>query len=126
MKKFFLAKRFISKGNNMEREQKIAQEIDKTLGFLEHSDRLKPSPFFYIRLQARIDAQEKKSVSQWFPGILKPALLVLLLAVNILTVVFFLSNDTSESTATVRSALKSEFAREFGLQVTTNEFLITQ
>lgn len=110
----------------MEREQKIAQEVEKTLELLEHAEKLKPNPFFYTRVQARIQETEKKPAWQWLPGILKPVFLAILLTVNIITAVYFMSADKLQTTSSVRSELKSEFAQEFGLQVTSNEFFITQ
>jgi len=110
----------------MEREQKIAQEVEKTLELLEHAERLRPNPFFFTRVQARIQQKKKKQFWQWLPVILKPVFLAMLLTVNIITAVYLLGADKIQTTSSVRSELKNEFAQEFGLQITANEFFITQ
>ena len=110
----------------MEHEQKIIREVEKTLELLEQAERLKPNPFFFTRVQARIREKKKELAWQGLPGILKPVLLAILLAVNIFTAAYFLSTNKVETSSTVRSELKSEFAQEFRLQTTTNEFFITQ
>ena len=121
-----LVKRFLVRENNMEHEQKIVREVKKTLELLEQTERLKPNPFFFTRVQARIQEKKKEPAWQGLPGILKPVLLAILLAMNIFTAVYFLSTNKVKTSSNVRSELKSEFAQEFRLQTTTNEFFITQ
>ena len=121
-----LVKRFLLRENNMEHEQKIIREVEKTLELLEQAERLRPNPFFFTRVQARIREKKKELAWQALPGILKPVLLAILLAVNIFTAVYFVSTNKVKTSSSVRTELKSEFAQEFRLQTTTNEFFITQ
>lgn len=110
----------------MERQQKIAQEVEKTLDLLEHAERLTPDPFFFTRLQAQIKEKQKKQAWRELTAILKPVFLVVLLTVNIITAVYLMGTARYRATSSAHSELKSEFAKEFGFQVTGSEFFITQ
>jgi hypothetical protein len=107
----------------MKREQKIMQEIEKTLDLFERPERLKPNPFLYSRVQAQLDSLKVRKT--WL-ALLKPVFLALLLTLNILTAVYFFSNGNNQGTSTFRSELKSEFVQEYGLEANTNEYSLIQ
>ncbi|MBN1350910.1 hypothetical protein JXJ21_15935 [candidate division KSB1 bacterium] len=98
----------------MERKQKIENEIQRTLEQFEHADRLRPNPFFYTRVKARIEAQTQGAVQGYVHRVLKPAFLTLLVAVNVITAVFLLNNSATETNT--RQSLINSFAKEYRLE----------
>jgi hypothetical protein len=97
----------------MDHEQKIEQEVQKTLAQFERAERLRPGPFFHTRIEARL--REMDEAGSWIPvfGILKSALLVLLVACNVATAAVLLrSGDSGE---TDRTDVVDAVGRELGL-----------
>ena len=74
----------------MERKERIEQEVKKTLEGFDAFKTIEPSPFFYTRLQAKIRTLEaqKEAKNSGFFGLkaLRPALVVLMLIFNVLSV----------------------------------------
>jgi hypothetical protein len=73
---------------NRKRDRRdIEAEVQKTLRGLDHVEKVKAKPFFFMRLQHRLDAlQAQKSqpeVSSIFATFLRPALMPLLIVVSI-------------------------------------------
>lgn len=101
----------------MNRKQKIEQEVQKTLESFDQAERLKTNPFFYTRLKVRIDnvSTQKKKIRGWeiVWGFVKPALLLLIVALNIFTVTLFMKNRNNESSS--REQLLDAFAQELTL-----------
>jgi hypothetical protein len=68
-------------------EQAIEAEVQKTLACLDHIEKTRAKPFFYARLQQRLDAlHERKTVSDWrvvYVKFLRPALAPLLIVASI-------------------------------------------
>lgn len=64
----------------MNKKQQVEQEVRKTLGLLESAESLAPAPYFYTRVQARLE--QKKRHPHLVGRILKPALLSFLVAIN--------------------------------------------
>ena len=60
----------------MRAQQKMNDEIEKTLALLDQPESLPPDAFFYTRLQAQLDARRQRR--RFFAAVLKPALLVAL------------------------------------------------
>lgn len=97
--------------SQMNKKEKIEREINKTLEQFEKAERLPANPFFFTRVQQRIN---ERSVKQ--PAInrfLKPALVTGLLAVNILTFVWYFTvnnvNDTTSSRQELIELLSADF-----------------
>jgi len=101
----------------MTKKEKIEQEVQKTLEGFDQAERLKSNPFFYTRLKARIDDlhPQKQKIRGWELawGILKPALLFLIIALNIFTATLFLKNRNNEYSS--REQLLNAFAQELTL-----------
>ena len=74
----------------MNKKATIEQQINKTLEQFEQADALPPNPYFYTRVQARLD--EKREQRHLFGAILKPALLTVLLAVNLSTAIWYMGS----------------------------------
>ena len=108
----------------IKRKQKIEQEIEKTLEQFERAERLPSNPYFYTRVQARLNKRAEKQRWAVVPGLLKPVFLVLLLSFNIATAMYFFRGESTQSAA--RSDLLSEFAQEYGLEESDSEIFIIQ
>jgi hypothetical protein len=85
----------------MDRKNKIEQEVEKTIQAFENAERLPKNPFFYTRLRARIDGQERRKRA--FPesilkGWLRPVFLGVIVAVNVVTAVYILDKSGAETT----------------------------
>ena len=67
----------------MNKKEKIERDIQKTLDQFENVEQLPPNPYFFTRVQARLEeTQKQQSV---FSTILRPALLTALVAINLST-----------------------------------------
>ena len=81
----------------MKKEEKIREEIEKTLAFLDKKESLPPNPFFYTRIRQRLDEKSRRKFT--FSGTLKYSFLILLLILNLTTVIWHLDlNETAVST----------------------------
>ena len=85
----------------MTKKKKIEEEVQKTFESFGQAERLNANPFFYTQLMARIDnLQSKKHKYQdWeLAGkVLKPALLLVLIALNFFSATLFFQNPTQDS-----------------------------
>jgi len=94
-------------------KQRVNEEVEKTLSLMDRMERLEAGPYFYIRLEARLQEArlqearlqearlqeaQLRSVAeaprQWLPSflggrILQPVMLALLMVINIVSVVYF-------------------------------------
>lgn len=104
----------------MNKKQKIEREIDKTLEQFDKAPKLPPDPYFYTRLQARLNEREKKA-GVW-GAVLKPALLVILLLLNITSATVYLSQKT-DTTNSARQELISLLSEDFQSQSSSVEIL---
>lgn len=108
----------------MNRKQKIEQEVEKTLEQFERAERLPGNPYFYTRVQARLDESEPVKRKSLVPAVLKPVFLGVLVSLNVLTAVYFLSGSSAQTAD--RSDLLSEFAQEYGLEESDSDLFIIQ
>ncbi len=108
----------------MKKKEKIEQEIEKTLSCFEKSERLEGDAWFYNRVKAEIDNPGHKRFGlQTIWPILKPALLVLIAAINIFTISsYFASPETVQEVS--REQMVIEFAKTFSLNSTSNNLFI--
>ncbi len=77
----------------MNKQEKIQNEIDKTLGMFEKKEPLPHNPYFYTRIQQRLSEKTKKEFSIF--SVLKPALFTALIALNLTTAFWYTSSDSS-------------------------------
>ena len=91
----------------------INKQIEETLNSLDGVNRAEPRPFFYTRLEARME--NESSISTYAVRKLKPALLIPMLACSLLlsvaSVYTVLSYDTQDSSLSSKDA----FIQEYGL-----------
>ena len=102
----------------MDKRKRVREEVEKTMSLLDRMENLEAGPFFYTRVEAKLRSKEreKKIKLPGFlgAGVLKPALLVLLLMINLVSAVFFLvgSKDTGLAEDNYRP-YASQLAREY-------------
>ena len=100
----------------MTKKVKIEQEVQKTLECFDQAERLKSNPFFYARVKSGIDNlhSKKEKIQSWeFAwGVLKPAALLLIIALNIFSATLFFKESHDYSN---RERLLDAFAQELTL-----------
>lgn len=94
-------------------EKQILDEVEKTLGSMGNIPILNENPFFYTRLRTAIenerfrrDETDSKSI------LLKPALLILIAIINIITAVYYFGTSSSSNNADeiLINSLKQEYS----------------
>lgn len=85
----------------MKREEKISDEVEKTLNAIDNLDNLESNPFLYTKLRARISDKHSdiKVYSKSFL-LLKQLIIVLLVAFNAFTIIVSLGKLKQEETNT--------------------------
>ncbi len=106
----------------MNKKEKIEQEISKTLEQFDQSDMLPPNPYFYTRVQARLE--EKQKQQNVFFSILKPALIIALVAVNMSTAIWYLGGSEQQDQTNSRQELMEMLAGDFKLDSDQNSNFI--
>ncbi|MBZ0181714.1 MAG: hypothetical protein K8F60_04595 [Melioribacteraceae bacterium] len=77
----------------MTEEKNIQREIEETLKLLDEESSLKSNPYFYSKLINRIESRKKSKYG--LLDLLKPALVAILLLINIYTIAVW--SDSSEN-----------------------------
>lgn len=91
----------------------INEEVEKTLGALDHHERVDASPFFYTKLQSKLKKKEEiKQASFSLLNLWQPALIVILVIVNIFTISEFTNTNDTQSVY--------QLANEYGLNSSEN------
>jgi hypothetical protein len=112
---------------NMAKQDLVRDKVEETLASLDRMERLDAGPAFFSKLQARLGAKTEKPVRPgWFrlPKVfapaLRPALLAILVLVNILTVVFVAKTGTQQKE--VEKASVMTVAADYSLSQNLDEF----
>jgi hypothetical protein len=96
----------------MRNEEKIKEEVGKTLNAFDYINDLEANPYLLIRLQSKIESSELKEKGFLKGKILRPAILFIIVVINILTGVYFIDSGSRTSTATKQqyfSKISSEY-----------------
>ena len=83
----------------MNKNDNVEKEIQKTLDMFEQADSLPENPYFYTRVQARLDEGRREKPGLF--AVLKPALLAMLFVLNLSTAFWYLgsSNETPQTSS---------------------------
>lgn len=108
----------------MDREQRIDQEVRKTLDQFERGERITPNPFFRTRIEARLRKRDEAKGWVLVFRALKPALLALLIACNIATATVLLRRGAGEGFD--RSDVVSAIGEELGLDRHAIDLFLTE
>ncbi len=97
-----------------EQEQRITEEVEKTLLAFDTDPILSENPFLWTRIRAereeRLHNRTKKIFMQYG---LRTAAVLLIFLINLITIVYFYAPSEKEQTnATLASALKAEYQVE--------------
>jgi hypothetical protein len=84
----------------MKNKDTIQNEVRKTMDFLDKMPKLEGNPFLFTRVQARLaEAGEGRSPQEgsrvW--AIIRPALIALLIVLNVVTIINSLQSSTSRT-----------------------------
>jgi hypothetical protein len=109
----------------MKNKDQIEQEVMKTLQCFEHREFIECNPFFSTRVLARIRhlAEEKKARSLrkvFSPSYLLSALLVLILALNIVSAIIIFRGSSDQMD--VRDQYLTAFADEYAFNQNEYDF----
>lgn len=96
----------------MKKEEKIREEVEKTLNTFDNIEKLEENPYLFLRVQTEIEGLRTKDKGSLKGNILKPVILFLILVVNVLTAVFFLNSESEAASTrqTYLSAISSEYS----------------
>lgn len=98
----------------MNKQVKIQNEIDKTLGLFDKKESLPPNPYFYTRVKQRLNERTKERFSIF--SVLKPAFFTALIALNLTTAIWYTSSDgsviSSDADLELVDILKTDFNLE--------------
>ncbi len=108
----------------MKRKENIEAEIEKTLASLDNFPKTKADAFFYTRLSAKLEAANEPLIIKWFfdTPYLKPSLLILFLAINIITTVSWINSTTKDNSSL--SNITETFMEEYELIEGSETFLV--
>ena len=82
----------------MTKEQRILEEVDKTLHAFDDLPKLGANPYLFTRIKARLTAEAVGSVRNILKGLkLKPVALAIVVILNIITLIHVLETDRGSS-----------------------------
>ena len=106
----------------MNKQEKVQNEIDKTLGLFDKKESLKPNPYFYTRVQQRLKERSKKEFSIF--SVLKPAFFTALIALNLTTAIWYTSSESLTTNTETDLELVDILKSDFNLESDQTESLI--
>jgi hypothetical protein len=93
------------------KDERILEEVEKTLNSIESLPKLESNPFLYTRLKSRIARESISTGNEKNKlAILKPVGLALILVINIITAIYFFDvNGKTQSSNTLVNSLSQEY-----------------
>ncbi len=102
----------------MDRQKRIEKEINKTLDAFDLAEKLPHNPYFFSRLQARMEEKPKEKMVF---ATLRPVLLASLLVINIITAISYFSSTDIVTQITSEQDPYEIFASDFNLNQTQTD-----
>ena len=103
----------------MNKQERIEEEIEKTLHCFEEFETLEPNPFFLTRLKAKIrnsEAEQARSgESGWNVWSLRPILLSILVVLNLFSAILVYRGHERQTAPDARAQYLAAFAQEYAL-----------
>ena len=96
----------------MKNEQKIREEVEKTLNAFDNISDLDENPYLITRLKAKIEESGSKEKSLLKGKILQPVILFIIVIFNIFTGIYFFDSGSQTASATQQdyfSKISSEY-----------------
>jgi hypothetical protein len=109
-------------GNDMSKatEQRIAEEVDKTLRAFDHDDLLEENPFLVTRLKARVSSRSTKRHEGYFVRFNpKYVVVAFILVINLVTVVHYLDWNNTQH---LHEKLVSQLQEDLQIDQSQNAF----
>ena len=108
----------------MDKKEKIEEEIRKTLDVFDQKQSLPPNPYFYTRVQQRIN--ERSGSKSTTMGFLKPALLTILLLINVATFIWYNNSSANYSSAEKQQELIEYLSSDLNLNTNQNNIFLAK
>ena len=105
----------------MKKKEKIEEQIRMTLDQFDQADQLPPNPYFYTRVQARLDENRRQKHVVF--GVLRPALLATLIVINVTTVGWYLGIADQAEQSDSRQDLVELLSGDFNPENDQNDLL---
>ncbi len=102
----------------MNKKDNIEQEINKTLNQFDAAEKLPPDPYFFTRVQGRLD--EKARQQNVFAPFLRPALIIALIAINTSVSIWYLGGMEVREQTNSRKELAEILAGDLELDSDNN------
>lgn len=95
----------------MKKEDKIREEVEKTLSAFDNIGNLEDNPYLFTRIKAELKSSRVKGMATGW-DILRPAILLVILIINAFTAIYIMSNNTmsAPSNHNYLSAISSEYS----------------
>ncbi len=106
----------------MNKKEIIEEEIRKTLDMFEQKESLPPNPYFYTRVQQKIKEKSENNSTMW--RYLKPALLTILLLINVSTFIWYFNSTENYSAAENQKELIEYLSFDLNLNTNQNNILL--
>lgn len=100
----------------MSKKDTIGREVQKTLELLDHPDSLPPNPYFFSRVQARLE--EQRRTQNRFFAILRPVMVSAMLLLNIGTAAWYLGGSAQDNTTSAKQTLVQSLAGDLNMDNT--------
>jgi hypothetical protein len=110
--------------SQMNKKEKIEEEIRKTLTVFDQKESLPPNPYFYTRVQQRIKENSENNSIVW--GYLKPAFLTILLLINMATFIWYFNTTGSYSAAEKQQELIEYLSSDLNLNTNQNNIFLAE
>lgn len=104
----------------MNKEDRIRDEVEKTLSVLDRIKNIDGNPFMYTRIKAELESRieiRRKPVFGFGLKVLPVILFIVLFSANIVSVVYYLHSKSSTAN---RENYISSFAKEYNLSTSYN------
>ena len=108
----------------MNNKEKIEEEIRKTLVMFEQKESLPPNPYFYTRVQQRIKEHSANNFTLW--GFLKPALLSILLLINVGTFIWYFNSSEDYYATDTRQELIEILSSDLNLNTNQSNIFLAE
>ena len=110
--------------SNMNKKERIEEEVRKTLDVFELKESLPPNPYLYTRIQKRI--KEKMENNSKILVILKPVLLTILLLINVGTVIWYFNSSEDYYVTETRQELIEILSSDLNLKTNQSNIFLSE
>jgi len=94
----------------------ILKEVEKTMAYFDRLDKVEADPYFFTRLKTRLDTVNMPSRN--LNGVLRPAWIILLILINLISVITLWSDGSDNDT------IRSMYLQEVATDLTINQTYI--